>query len=1030
MQEYVSLNTNLALPVLEQTGVLVVDGSLAGCVLAWELAQRGRRVTLVTPATSLPTDVVVARRPWHHPEQLATLPTEFARVWRSCRMFTDAHAQEVVNLAKLAIAVEDLLLDAGVRVRYGLTPCGVEQTPDGQLAGVVLGGKAGLLLLRAQQVLDCTPHATVAALAGVPLQVRKPGATVQVAFSAKVGIGDAPGPVKSMRGQASADRISPPDLATLSAEHLPELVSSTITLHGPYADIPLQLPCDLADPCWRARLSAAARLALVRVGEAITTARLAADQPGLYFYRFPDVLLTEPLWRCSTTGPCPNLWLGSWIALSDIAKWSDPYALVAALAALPDTIATTTARHVAPGALRFSPANTDHHAASNLGSLRCADVPSLHHIGSTPWREPLTLPVLASSSVLVAGGGTAGVPAALAAARQGAQTVLVEQHSDLGGVRTVGGVGSYWFGRSTDFQQQCDEHYDALTARSGVAEEVGMLHALQDAGTCVLAGYPLVGTLLRERQVAGVVLATERGLGVVRGAMVIDSTGDADVAAWAGAPFDYGTGRDAWTMWASFANFNAVKRTANRQYESALEPRDPLDLTRSIVRGRRRQGMWTRLDHEMPQHYVAPRESRRLRASATVTYSGILAGETFPDAMTICESNFDIKGIASSHLLACGVVWSWDVHTKYRVAIPYRAVLPEGLDNVLIACRAYSASHDALALARMQRDMVNLGGAAGVVAAAALTQRQTPAELNVAALQKQWRELGMIRPEDQKQFTKPAPANLDRQIQRDLRWVQTGRAGWPSAAARLVRTEQARQPLRDALAACTRPTGRLRLARLLGYLGDAMAAPVLLQSIEEQIAKDLPDVPVKCLAVPPEHGWAPDPVYSLHALSFMGPRPELAPLLAKLASKIQDREARYASTTESQFEYVLAIAAAAERCAGPELIKPLEYLLQRRSLTNQDLPAGRDPRFAVDPVAERRAYLELCIGRALARCGDERGYHILLRYCDDLRAALARSAQDELTELLGAPLPENWRDGLVGLAEAARRVQPCVRRLD
>ena len=114
------------------------------------------------------------------------------------------------------------------------------------------------------------------------------------------------------------------------------------------------------------------------------------------------------------------------------------------------------------------------------------------------------------------------------------------------------------------------------------------------------------------------------------------------------------------TIWTSFANFNAERRTASRQYESAIECRDPHDLTRTVITGRRRQGMWSRLPHDMPQHAIASRESRRLVGRARVTYGGILAGETFPELMLICSSNFDIKGLAVDDMVwnICCRFWS------------------------------------------------------------------------------------------------------------------------------------------------------------------------------------------------------------------------------------------------------------------------------------------------------------------------------------------------------------------------------------
>ncbi len=94
--------------------------------------------------------------------------------------------------------------------------------------------------------------------------------------------------------------------------------------------------------------------------------------------------------------------------------------------------------------------------------------------------------------------------------------------------------------------------------------------------------------------------------------------------------------------------------------------------------------------------------------------------------------------------------------------------------------------------------------------------------------------------------------------------------------------------------------------------------------------------------------------------------------------------------------------------AGPEDV------LTQTSTINALLDGAYDGdmRTATDSVLERRAYLEMCLGRALARCGDRRGYDILLRYLDDVRGAFARSAADELRELLGGPEdrdPAEWR---------------------
>jgi NADPH-dependent 2,4-dienoyl-CoA reductase/sulfur reductase-like enzyme len=1029
-----------AAPRLADAGALVLEGTLAGCVLAWQLARRGCRTVLATSSASLPHELVVVRQPWTSPEQWQTLPEPFQEAMHRSVASTPSSGITLLNLSKLAVGVEDLLLDAGVRVFYGLSPVGIEQARNGALCHVILGGKGGLHAIAAQRVIDCTLPASVAALAGARLSPRlKRGQAAIVRLACKVKQQDRPGPLVITRGQISDDKLSDVTDTHLDASAVSELVDGRVPLHGPFAQVTLRLPVDVTDPLWPARLTVATRQTLVRIGRCVNEARLAAGKTAIYFHRFSGGLVTEPILRVTSAGRsaphavrgCSNLWVcGPAADVSDdaAADLADPFRAVRATAALADEVLAGDARHAGKGDVIL----TRHAAAAGrpAGELRFSDAAALH-VRDHLELGPTTLPIVAGGEVLVAGAGTSGVPAALSAAKAQARTVIVEQQADVGGVRTVGGVGSYWFGRVTPFQKQCDDQYDQVTGPSGMAEEVAMLQCLLDAGVQVLVNGPVVGAVVQKDRVSGIVIGTAAGLALVTGDMLVDATGDGDVAAWAGAPFDYGTGRDACTLWGSFGNFNAQKRTANRQYESTVEVRDPWDLTRNIVRGRRRPGMWKSLDHEMPQHYLTPRESRRLRGSETVTYSGILAGQTFDDLMIVCESNFDIKGLASSDIGACGVISSWDVYRKFQAAVPWRAVVPPGLANVLVAGRAYSASHDAIALARMQRDMVSLGGAAARAAAHCAQRGITPDQLDVSELQQAWLALGTLRDDDFKRYAKPWRYTA-REAQRDCQRLLARRGSWSIPLARLMRSSVSLPALRQSLKQCTHELTKVRIARALAFLGDARGVPLLLKSIEAQIAKGLPRPLKRCLAIPPEHGWAGEPVYSLRAIGYASAAVQAVTLMVTIARKVEDSAERFASKLDSQFEYVLAICALADRSPSPAMIPPLEALLRKRCLTNQHFTVDRDLRFSEDPVQERRAYLEMAIGRALARCADPRGYEILLRYCDDFRGTLARSARDELAELIGQSLP--------GDALARRRIVerhlpraacvPFTRRLD
>ena len=85
------------------------------------------------------------------------------------------------------------------------------------------------------------------------------------------------------------------------------------------------------------------------------------------------------------------------------------------------------------------------------------------------------LPVVATCELVVVGGGTSGMPAALVATRQGVDTILVEKFGDVGGTHTIGGVSKYWFGRETDFVGRLDRDAGRTMQATGMPKCMGML---------------------------------------------------------------------------------------------------------------------------------------------------------------------------------------------------------------------------------------------------------------------------------------------------------------------------------------------------------------------------------------------------------------------------------------------------------------------------------------------------------------------------------------------------------------------------
>ena len=997
-------------PAIRRSDLLVVEGTLAGCLAAWEGARAGRSVVLAASGASVPHDIIIALRPWAREEELARLPKEFAEAFRKCVKQRSDDGELVFDLAKLAIATEDLLLDAGVRLLYGLAPCGVAKAGDTAI-GAVFAAKGGLVALRAKLVVDCTADARLAALAGAPLAERPAAADgrLEVRYTMLAG-----GPLPR----------------ELVVKGVPELAGDRLIAHGSFAEFPMRLATRGEGAFREAELTLRSRIVAANAGRALG---------GLVFARGGDALMVQPSRRiigrsraenagqgrpahtaCQPQGVEGILVCGPAADVSDdtAAALAEPFG-AADLAAL---VARAPLGGETPGepqlilAAKRGPAAEQ--ATGALARFGIAEA-----IGAAEGELPLArqeLPIIAETDVLVVGGGTSGVPAAIVAAHNGAKTLLVEKHSDLGGTHTLGGVTKYWFGRPTDFVRQLDRDALALLSGTGMPKSLALLYAVVASGASVVPQCQAVGALLEGDTVKGAVVATPAGLAAITAKVVIDATGDGDVAAWAGASHDWGTGRDALTLWFSFGHFVGPKGEASRQYHSAVDMRDPADFTRAIITARRRGGIFGR--GNFPQYYLAPRESRRIRGRAPVPSGGILAGQRWPDTVAVAEANFDIKGIASSDLALCGYAEK-EFTKNYPAHIPFRALLPEGLEGIIVVGKAYSVSHDALSLARMQRDLMALGGAAGLAAAKAVAAGRNVADVDLADLQKGLIRLGILRPAD---LAEPAAAASEGELARLVRELAADTLPLAGQVRVLGHGEAAVPLLRNALPAATE-RGRLACAKALCFLGERAGVPILLAELERQLGGEkLPPSPRQRHEAP-DHGYAPEPAFLIRIVG-RARDPRLVPLLRPLAQRIPLNPRR----ADDAFEYVFAIAYACERMALPEAIEALEILADKPGIKGSALPAGADPRRSLDHVAERHAYLELCVGRALARCGATRGYEILIGYLGDIRGTLSRSARMELADLAGrdlGPAPEPWR---LWLAKAPRPLppKPYLRRLE
>jgi len=174
------------------------------------------------------------------------------------------------------------------------------------------------------------------------------------------------------------------------------------------------------------------------------------------------------------------------------------------------------------------------------------------------------IPVCKKVDVVVCGSGSAGLAAAVCAARNGVDVLLVERNSFLGGQSTAS--FQVWFGGATDIltgfskemAEKLDdlggahllEHYRTQTAATGIKPlsyhitidpEVWKFIAydlLEESGAKIITNTWVVDTIVEDKEVKGVIIENKSGRQAILADVVIDATGDADVAARAGVPID------------------------------------------------------------------------------------------------------------------------------------------------------------------------------------------------------------------------------------------------------------------------------------------------------------------------------------------------------------------------------------------------------------------------------------------------------------------------------------------------------------
>ena len=360
--------------------------------------------------------------------------------------------------------------------------------------------------------------------------------------------------------------------------------------------------------------------------------------------------------------------------------------------------------------------------------------------------------------------------------------------------RVVGGLGWEVVERLTA-EGIAFERPNTYGAGTGVTYDQEALKLLweqlaEDAGVDLLLHTWATGVRLADGRAEAIRTWNKGGERTIVAAVVVDASGDADVCAMAGVAYDnaqaLGAVQSLSTLF-KLANVDVARaasvpksalwelmREAAASGDYALpriegswhrtpfasvvmihmtripnvDATDPEQLTRAEVEGRRQVREYHRFLRDRVPGFesavmvatspaIGVRESRRVHGDYRLTRDDVLEARRFEDEIALCGAPIE------DHHAGADTEWRY-VGQAGVYGIPYRTLLPSGVESLLVAGRCFSATHDAHASARSMATCMAMGQAAGTAAAMAVDRSATPRTLDPRVIREQLHRNGAL----------------------------------------------------------------------------------------------------------------------------------------------------------------------------------------------------------------------------------------------------------------------------------------------
>lgn len=718
------------IPVIADVDVLVTGGALGGVVAALSAAQKGAKVFLVSYQPYLGEDLCGTYR------YMFNRPDTIGDSWLENLLPPD----EPPSSMRIKTKLEKELIENGIDFLYSSYVADVVFDDRKNPAGVVINNRTGRQAILAKTIVDCTQGAWVSRLAGATFVNTIEDETMQFGFVAagneeksivNVSVSKMPVSLKTSRADYSVlsyefnHAVKNFDFKTLA---LAEQIIRNKTFDIEQVDSADQLH-------WVQPYRLRSRLRGNDGQDGGDQENLIGIHTDAFIPRGMDGMITFS--TCADlskdraarlTEPAMQLLLGRQLGQAAAEEAANLYL------EMRNSFYTRPVKGIVT--LSGVTGEVSELMRPNLGNR-------MLRVNET------AVPVIEEVDVLVAGGGTAGAPAAIGAARQGSRTLVVEYLHGLGGTGTLGMIGRYWYGHREGFTSEIDREVKRMAAEDHPRQRRWQhewpidwkmewyRREIRKAGGEIWFGVMATGAFVQDGQVKGVLVATPEGRGVILAKQIIDATGSADVAIAAGAGYEYVDGESVAVQGSGLPKVDPDDHYNNTDW-TFVDESDVFDTTRVLISGKQKfQGVFD--IGKLPQ----TRERRRVVADFMVSPIDMMAGRRYPDTISFHKSNFDTHGYTIHPYF---IIRQPDGgHVTYDVDLPLRCLLPRGLTGIFVTGLGAGAHRDAMPVIRMQPCLQNQGYAVGWLAAELVSKGISDArKTDVKDLQRHLVEIGSL----------------------------------------------------------------------------------------------------------------------------------------------------------------------------------------------------------------------------------------------------------------------------------------------